>query len=404
RIGVAADDPPDLKADSRLSRPAARDVARKSMVLLENRNKTLPIARTATVALVGPLADAPIDMLGSWSAAGDSKASVTLRAGLNAAVGKRGRVLYARGANLTSDEEIVKYLNYLNWDSPEVTQDKRSAAAMIAEAVKAARRADVVVAAVGESRGMSHESSSRTSLDLPASQRALIRALKATGKPLVLVLMNGRPLALQREQKEADAILETWYTGIEGGNAIADVLFGDYNPSGKLPISFPRSVGQIPTYYNHARLGRPFTPGKPGNYTSQYFEEPNGPLYPFGYGLSYTEFSLSDVTLSSATLARNGKLEASVTVRNTGARDGETVVQLYIRDVAASVVRPVKELKDFRKLMLKAGEEKVVRFTIDESKLKFFNAQLRQVAEAGQFDVQIGLDSEQVKQKSFELQ
>jgi len=404
RIGVAADDPPDLKADSRLSRPAARDVARKSMVLLENRNKTLPISKSATVALVGPLADAPIDMLGSWSAAGDSKASVTLRAGLNAVVGKQGRLIYARGANVTGDEEIVKYLNFLNWDTPEVTQDKRKPAVMIAEAVKAARRADVVVAAVGETRGMSHESSSRTSLDLPASQRALITALKATGKPLVLVLMNGRPLALQREQKEADAILETWYTGIEGGNAIADVLFGDYNPSGKLPISFPRSVGQIPTYYNHARLGRPYTPGKPGNYTSQYFEEPNGALYPFGYGLSYTDFSLSDVTLSSATLARNGKLEASVTVRNTGAREGETVVQLYIRDVAASVVRPVKELKDFRKLKLKAGEEKVVRFTVDEDKLKFFNAQLRHVAEAGQFEVQIGLDSENVKPKSFELQ
>ena len=404
RIGVAADDPPDLKADSRLNRPAARDVARKSMVLLENRKQTLPLKKSATIALVGPLADAPIDMLGSWSAAGDSKASVTLRAGLSAAVGKRGRLLYARGANVTGDEEIVKYLNFLNWDTPEVTQDKRTPAAMIAEAVKVARQADVVVAALGEARGMSHESSSRTSLDLQASQRALITALKATGKPLVLVLMNGRPLALQREQKEADAILETWYTGIEGGNAIADVLFGDYNPSGKLPISFPRSVGQIPTYYNHARLGRPFTPGKPGNYTSQYFEEPNGPLYPFGYGLSYTDFSLSEVTLSSATLPRNGKIEASITVRNTGKRAGETVLQLYIRDVAASVVRPVKELKDYRKVMLKPGEEKVVRFTIDESKLKFFDAQLRYVAEAGKFNVQIGLDSQAVKEQTFELQ
>jgi beta-glucosidase len=404
RIGVAADDPPDLKADSRLNRPAARDVARKSMVLLENRKQTLPLKKSATIALVGPLADAPIDMLGSWSAAGDSKASVTLRAGLNAAVGKQGRLLYARGANVTNDEAIVKYLNFLNWDTPEVTQDKRTPAAMIAEAVRAARQSDVVVAALGETRGMSHESSSRTSLDLPASQRALITALKATGKPLVLVLMNGRPLALQREQKEADAILETWYTGIEGGNAIADVLFGDYNPSGKLPISFPRSVGQIPTYYNHARLGRPFTPGKPGNYTSQYFEEPNGALYPFGYGLSYTEFSLSEVSLSSPTLPRNGKIEASVKVKNTGRRDGETVVQLYVHDVAASVVRPVKELKDYRKILLKAGEEKTVRFTIDEDKLKFFNARLRYAAEPGQFDVQIGLDSENVKQQTFELQ
>ncbi len=402
RIGVAADDPPDLKADSRLSRPAARDAARKSVVLLENRNNTLPLSKTARVALVGPLADAPIDMLGSWSAAGDFKASVTLRTGFANAIGKN--LIYARGANLTNDEEIVKYLNYLNWDSPEVTQDKRTPAAMIAEAVKAARRADVVVIAAGESRGMSHESSSRTSLDLPQSQRALITAMKATGKPIVLVLMNGRPLALQREQKEADAILETWYTGIEGGNAIADVLFGDYNPGGKLPISFPRSVGQIPMYYNHPRLGRPFTPGKPGNYTSQYFEETNGALYPFGYGISYTDFSVSEVTLSSATMARGAKVEASVTVKNTGPRDGETVVQLYIRDVAASVVRPVKELKDFRKIMLKAGEEKVVRFTVDEEKLKFFNAQLQRVAEAGTFTVQIGLDSEAVKEKNFDLQ
>jgi beta-glucosidase len=284
-----------------------------------------------------------------------------------------------------------------------VVQDKRTPAAMIEEAVAAARQSDVVVAAVGEARGMSHESSSRTSLDLPQSQRDLITALKATGKPLVLVLMNGRPLALQREQQEADAILETWYTGMEGGHAIAEVLFGDYNPSGKLPISFPRSVGQIPTYYNHARLGRPFTEGKPGNYTSQYFEEVTGPLYPFGYGLSYTDFALSDVVLSGATMPRGGKIEAAVTVKNMGQRAGETVVQLYIQDVAASVVRPVKELKDFRKVALQPGEEKVVRFTIDESKLKFFSAQLQHVAEPGAFNVQIGLDSQAVKQASFEL-
>ena len=403
RIGVAKDDPADLDAESRLHRPAAREVARKSMVLLENRNQTLPLAKSKTIALVGPLADAPIDMLGSWSAAGNSKNAVTLRTGLNAAIGAQGRVVYARGANITNDEAIVKYLNFLNWDTPEVTQDKRSPAAMIEEAVAAARQSDVIVAAVGEARGMSHESSSRTSLDLPQSQRDLITALKATGKPLVLVLMNGRPLALQREQQEADAILETWYTGTEGGHAIAEVLFGDYNPSGKLPISFPRSVGQIPTYYNHARLGRPFTVGKPGNYTSQYFEETNGPLYPFGYGLSYTDFALSDVVLSGPTMARNGKIEAAINVKNTGQRAGETVVQLYIQDVAASVVRPVKELKDFRKLMLQPGEQQTVRFSIDESKLRFFNAQLQNVAEPGAFNVQIGLDSETVKQQTFEL-
>ncbi len=406
RIGKAENDPADLKADSRLHRPQAREVARKSMVLLENRNRTLPIAKGAAVALVGPLADAPIDMMGVWSGQAVWKQSVTLRKGMEqalAASGQKGKLLYARGANVSEDKAVVEYLNFLNWDEPEVVQDKRAPQEMIDEAVATASQADVIVAAVGESRGMSHESSSRTRLDLPESQQALLKALKATGKPLVLVLMNGRPLTLSWEKANADAMLETWFAGTEGGNAIADVLFGDANPSGRLPISLPRSVGQIPSYYNYPRVGRPYTPGKPGNYTSQYFDEPQGALYPFGYGLSYTDFSLSDVTLSSATLPRNGKLEASVTVRNTGARDGETVVQLYIRDVAASVVRPVKELKDFRKLMLKAGEEKVVRFTVDENKLKFFNAQLRHVAEAGQFEVQVGLDSQAVKQQSFEL-
>ncbi|PZQ58951.1 MAG: beta-glucosidase BglX, partial [Variovorax paradoxus] len=404
RIGKAEDDPPDLKADSRLHRAPARDVARRSLVLLENRNRTLPIAKGAKVLLTGPLADAPIDIMGVWSAQAVWKQSVTLRKGMEQALaGQKGSLVYARGANVSEDKAIVEYLNFLNWDEPEVVQDKRSPQEMIDEAVAAAKQADVVVAAVGESRGMSHESSSRTRLDLPESQQALLRALKATGKPLVLVLMNGRPLTLGWEKANADAMLETWFAGTEGGNAIADVLFGDANPSGKLPISLPRSVGQIPTYYNHPRLGRPFTPGKPGNYTSQYFDEPQGALYPFGYGLSYTDFSVSDVTLSAPTIARGGKVEATVTVANTGDRAGETVVQLYIQDVAASVVRPVKELKDFRKLMLQPGEKKEVRFTIGEDKLRFYNAKLQHVAEPGQFNVQVGLDSENVKSQSFEL-
>jgi beta-glucosidase len=403
RIGRAEDDPKDVKAEQLLHRADARDVARKSLVLLENRNQTLPLKKAGTIALVGPLADAQIDMMGSWSAAGFDKQSVTVRKGLQDAIGDQAKLVHARGANITDDQKIVDYLNYLNWDAPEVIQDKRTAAEMIDEAVKAAQQADVVVAVVGESRGMSHESSSRTSLDIPASQRALLEAMKATGKPLVVVLMNGRPLNLTWAKANADAILETWFPGTEGGNAIADVLFGDYNPSGKLPITFPRSVGQIPSYYNHLRLGRPFTPGKPGNYTSQYFDEENGPLYAFGYGLSYTDFSVSPVTLSGNTMARGGKVEASVTVKNTGPRDGATVVQLYVRDVAASVVRPVKELKDFRNIMLKAGEEQTVRFTLDESTLRFYNPKLEHVAEAGAFDVQIGLNSEAVQTATFDL-
>ncbi|MCP1575319.1 beta-glucosidase [Herbaspirillum rubrisubalbicans] len=404
RIGRAADDPADVYADSRLHRREAREVAQQSMVLLENRNATLPLKKTARIALVGPLADSHIDMLGSWSAAGRDKQTVTLRQGLQAAVGGQGRLVYARGANITDDKHIVDYLNFLNWDNPEVVQDKRSPQAMIDEAVRAARDADVIVAAVGESRGMSHESSSRTSLSLPQSQLDLLKALKATGKPLVLVLMNGRPLDLNWARENASAILETWYTGTEGGNAIADVLYGEVNPSGKLPITFPRSVGQIPSYYNHPRVGRPYTEGKPGNYTSQYFDEPNGPLYPFGYGLSYTEFKLSEPRLSQASMTVDGKLQASVMVKNVGRRAGATVVQLYIRDVAASVVRPVKELKDFRKLMLQPGEEQEVQFSIDRKALSFYNAKLEYVAEPGEFQVQIGLDSKDVKTASFNLQ
>jgi beta-glucosidase len=403
RIGKVEDDPADTYAESRLHRAEARDVARRSLVLLKNQGDTLPLKKTAKIALVGPLAKAPIDMMGSWAAAGRPAQSVTLFDGMTHALGAQSTLIYARGANITSDKKILDYLNFLNFDAPEVVDDPRPANVLIDEAVKAAQQADVVVAAVGESRGMSHESSSRTDLNIPANQRELIRALKATGKPLVLVLMNGRPLSILEEKEQADAILETWFSGTEGGNAIADVLFGDYNPSGKLPITVPRSVGQIPTYYNHLSIGRPFTPGKPGNYTSQYFEDTTGPLFPFGFGLSYTQFSLTDMALSSTTLNKTGKLDASVVVKNTGKRDGETVVQLYIQDVTGSMIRPVKELKNFQKVLVKAGEQKVVHFTITEDDLKFYNAQLKYAAEPGKFNVQIGLDSQDVTQQSFEL-
>ncbi|HEY1225968.1 MAG TPA: glycoside hydrolase family 3 C-terminal domain-containing protein, partial [Ramlibacter sp.] len=349
-------------------------------------------------------ADAQVDMMGVWSGQAVTAQTITLRQGMgNLLSGQSGKLLYARGANVTNDPALVEYLNFLNWDAPEVTQDRRSPQAMIDEAVATAKQADVIVAAVGEARGMSHESSSRTRLDLPESQQALLKALKATGKPLVLVLLNGRPLTLGWERENADALLETWFAGTEGGNAIADVLFGDANPSGKLPISLPRSVGQVPTYYNVPRIGRPFTPGKPGNYTSQYFDEPQGALYPFGYGLSYTDFALGDVTLSSPAMKRGGKVEASITVTNTGDRAGETVVQLYIQDLAASVVRPVKELKDFQKVMLQPGEKKTLRFNVTEDKLKFYNAKLEYAAEAGKFNLQVGLDSQSVKEAAFEL-
>ncbi len=261
-LGPAGSDPQDTNAESRLHRAEARVIARKTMVLLKNDRQTLPLSKQATIALVGPMADSQRDVMGSWSAAGVIKQSVTLREGLERAVGDKAKILYAKGANVTQDKSIIDYLNEYE---PAVAFDTRPPQQMIDEAVQAAKKADVVVAVVGESQGMAHEASSRADITIPQSQRDLIAALKATGKPLVLVLMNGRPLALSWESQQADAMLETWYSGTEGGNAVADVLFGDYNPSGKLPMTFPRSVGQIPMYYNHLNTGRPFGKENPAN-------------------------------------------------------------------------------------------------------------------------------------------
>ncbi|WKA64104.1 beta-glucosidase BglX [Pectobacterium aroidearum] len=399
-LGPVGSDPVDTNAESRLHRLDARDVARKSLVLLKNRLQTLPLKKEGTIAVVGPLADSQRDTMGSWSAAGVTKQTITVYQGLKNAVGDKATILYAKGANVSNHKGIIDFLNQYE-DAVQV--DKRPPQVMIDEAVEAAKKADVVVAVVGEAAGMAHEASSRSNIDLPQGQRDLIAALKATGKPLVLVLMNGRPLALVREDQQADALLETWFSGTEGGNAIADVLFGDYNPSGKLPMSFPRSVGQIPIYYNHLPSGRPYTPENPGKYTSHYYDEANGPLYPFGYGLSYTTFSVSDIRLSSQTMKRNGTINASVTVKNTGSRAGETVVQLYVHDVVASISRPVKELRGFEKVMLQPGESRTVTFTLDQEALKFYNARMQQVVEPGKFDVMIGLDSQRVKSDSFTL-
>ncbi|HBQ6637623.1 TPA: beta-glucosidase BglX [Klebsiella pneumoniae] len=395
-LGPKDSDPQDTNAESRLHRKEAREVARESLVLLKNRLDTLPLKKSGTIAVVGALADSKRDMMGSWSAAGVADQSVTVLTGIKEALGDNGKVIYAKGANVTDDKGIVDFLNlYEN----AVQVDPRSPQEMIDEAVAAAKQSDVVVAVVGEA----HEASSRTDITLPQSQRNLIAALKATGKPLVLVLMNGRPLALVKEDQQADALLETWFAGTEGGHAIADVLFGDYNPSGKLPMSFPRSVGQIPTYYSHLNTGRPYNPEKPNKYTSRYFDEANGPLYPFGYGLSYTTFSVSDVNMSSATMPRDGSVTASVQVTNTGNREGATVIQLYLQDVTASMSRPVKMLRGFKKVTLKPGETQTVSFPIDVDALKFWNQQMKYVAEPGKFNVFIGVDSARVKQSEFEL-
>lgn len=397
-LGPKESDPADTNAESRLHRAEARDVARKSIVLLKNRLETLPLKKSGTLALIGPLADSQRDIMGSWSAAGKAEQSVSVLQGLKNALGDKATVLYAKGANVTDNKGIQDFLNLYE---KAVTVDSRTPQQMLDEAVATAKKADVVVAVVGEAQGMAHEASSRSELAIPASQQSLIAALKATGKPLVLVLMNGRPLTLVKENMQADAMLETWFSGTEGGNAIADVLFGDYNPSGKLPMSFPRSVGQIPIYYNHLNTGRPYDANKPNKYTSHYYDAANGPLFPFGYGLSYTSFKLSPVKISSATMPRNGTVNASVTVTNTGERDGATVVQMYLRDQMASISRPVKELKGFKRIMLKAGESQTVTFPIDVNALKFWNARMQQVAEPGKFSVMIGLDSARTTEAEF---
>ena len=398
-LGPKESDPQDTNAESRLHRAEARDVARKSMVLLKNRLETLPLKRAGTIALIGPLADSQRDIMGSWSAAGVAKQSVSLLQGMRNATAGKATLLYAKGANISDNKGIQDFLNLYE---QAVSVDARSPQALIDEAVEKAKQADVVVAAVGEAQGMAHEASSRSELTIPASQQKLLAALKATGKPLVIVLMNGRPLTLVNEDRMADALLETWFSGTEGGNAIADVLFGDYNPSGKLPITFPRSVGQIPLYYNHLPTGRPYNFAKPNKYTSHYYDTVNGPLYPFGYGLSYTRFSVSPVKMSAATMPRNGTVEASVTVTNTGDRDGATVVQLYLNDPVASVSRPVRELRGFKRIMLKAGESQTVSFKIDVDALKFWNQQMQQVAEPGKFRVMIGLDSVRTQNAQFD--
>ncbi|AWP33544.1 MULTISPECIES: beta-glucosidase BglX [Pantoea] len=400
-LGPKESDPQDTNAESRLHRAEARDVARKSIVLLKNRLETLPLKKSGTIALIGPLADSQRDIMGSWSAAGVAKQSVSLLQGMRNATEGKATLLYEKGANVTDNKGIQDFLNLYE---QAVSVDTRSPQQMIDDAVAKAKQADVVVAAVGEAQGMAHEASSRSDLVIPPSQQKLLAALKATGKPLVIVLMNGRPLSIVNEDRMADAVLETWFSGTEGGNAIADVLFGDYNPSGKLPVSFPRSVGQIPIYYNHLPTGRPYNFAKPNKYTSHYYDAVNGPLYPFGYGLSYTTFTVSPVKMSSPTMPRNGSIKASVTVTNSGKRDGATVVQMYLNDPVASISRPVQELRGFKRIMLKAGESQTVTFKIDVDALKFWNQQMQHVAEPGKFNVMIGLDSVRTQDAQFNYQ
>ncbi|OTQ28288.1 beta-glucosidase [Gilliamella apicola] len=386
-------------ADNRLHRQEAREVARRSIVLLKNNNNVLPISKNAKIAVVGPLADSKRDILGSWSAAGRASLAVTPLEGIKHAANNAQSVDYAFGANLSNDANLYRFLNLY----AEITKfDNRPADKMIAEAVDKAKKADVVIAFVGEAQGMAHESSSRTDISLPASQKQLIKALKATGKPLVIALMNGRPLTLTEEYAQADAMLETWYLGTEGGNAIADVLFGDYNPSGKLPMSFPYNVGQIPVYYSHLNTGRPRGTENMGKYTTSYFDSPNEPLFPFGFGLSYTDFNI-DFVLSNTEMTKDSEIVVTANIENIGDKLGTQTVQLYLQDITASVSRPVKQLVGFENITLKPHEKGQIKFVIKYDMLKFWNDKMQYVAEPGKFNVFVGFDSTTQNKQTFIL-
>lgn len=372
----------------------ARKIAEESFVLLKNTHQILPLKKSGTIALIGPLAYDQHDILGSWHAAGDWRRAVSVQMGVSNVAGSTVKVLRAKGANLVDDPQLRETLKAFG---EYVPVDSRSPQEMLAEAVAAAKRADVVVAVLGESSGMSGEAASRTHLGLPECQETLLRALVKTGKPVVLVLMNGRPLTLNWENDHCAAILETWFGGTEAGNAIADVLFGNYNPSGKLTATFPRDVGQIPIYYDHKNTGRPYDGDPATKYASRYLDVPNSPLYPFGYGLSYTTFAYGDVQLSQTNLTGNQTLLASVDVTNTGDRAGEETVQLYISQPVASITRSVEDLKGFQKVLLQPGETGKVTFRITTDDLKFYNEKLEYNWEPGEFIIRIGTDSSHLK-------
>ena len=392
-------------------RAVARRIASESFVLLKNEpthgggkllsEAVLPLQMKGNVAVIGPLADTRTNMPGTWSVAAVLDNSPSLIEGLKEMTAGKANVLYAKGSNLISD---AAYEERATMFGRSLHRDARTDAQLLQEALATAAKADVIVAALGESSEMSGESSSRTSLDIPDVQRTLLEALLKTGKPVVLVLFTGRPLILNWEQANVPAILNVWFGGSESAYAIGDVLFGNVNPSGKLTMTFPKNVGQIPLYYSYKNTGRPLAEGKWfEKFRSNYLDVDNEPLYPFGYGLSYTTFDYSDVTLSGTSLSMDGKLTAKVKLTNIGNRDGAEVVQLYIRDVVGSTTRPMKELKGFQKVFLKVGESREVSFEITSNLLKHYDYDLQYVAEPGDFDVMIGTDSRHVKTATFAL-
>ena len=353
---------------------AARETAARSIVLLKNDNRFFPITKdkSLTVALIGPMVKDKVNQNGEWAGKGNREQSVSLYEGLTEKyAGTNVKFVYAQGCDLTTD----------NRDG-------------FAEALATARRADVVLAVMGEDFNWSGEAASRSDIRLPGAQQELLKELKKTGKPVGVVLMNGRPLDLSWEDANLDAIMEAWYLGTMSGHGLADVIAGDYNPSGRLTMSFPRNVGQLPIYYNHKNTGRPLPADNPKmDYKSSYLDVANTPLYPFGYGLSYTTFQISNMQMDKSSMGKGDKVTVTAEVKNTGTVDGETVVQLYIRDLVASVTRPVKELKGFTKVALKAGESKKVSFTVTEAELSFYDIDLKYTAEPGNFELWVAADA-----------
>ncbi len=375
------------------NRAAARAIAPETFVLLKNQDNLLPLSKTGRIALVGPLADAGCHMQGMWSVAADPSKYRSLRQAFADALGDRATLVYAKGSNLYSDPELEAAVSIAN-----VIRDSRTEAEMLEEALEAAAAADVIVAALGEGIEGSGESASRADLTLPETQMNLLKALLATGKPVVLLNFSGRPTVMSFEQENVPAIMNVWFGGSEAADAIADVVFGDVAPTGKLTATMPRSVGQIPLYYNHLNTGRPRSdgPAKFEKYRSNYIDSPVTPLYPFGYGLTYTTFSYGQPELSSTEMPAGGTVTVTVPVTNTGMRDGTEIVQLYIRDIAASVARPVKELKRFARVEIAAGQTADVSFTLSADDFKFYNSDLELVLEPGEFDIMTGPSSADV--------
>lgn len=377
----------------------ARDIAAQTFVLLKNKNQILPLAKKGKIALIGPLANSRFDMAGMWSVAAEHKESVTVLEGFKNVLGNKAEILYAKGANVVDDKD---YDARITWGTSGIDSTKTSAQ-LRKEALKIAKKSDVIVAVLGEGAEMSGECSSRSNIDLPENQKILLAELLKLGKPVVLVLYTGRPLTITWENENVPAILNVWFGGTQGGNAVADVVFGDVNPSGKLPVTFPQNVGQIPLYYNCKNTGRPLSNEWFEKYKSNYLDITNEPLYPFGFGLSYTNFKYSNLTLSNTKMNENETIKISVQVENTGNFDGKEVVQLYLRDLVGSISRPVMELKNFQKIDIKKGEKKTITFDIDIEDLKFYNNDLQFVAEPGTFEVFVGTNSKETLKAEFEL-